>query len=300
MIDTYLELSPIILIFILGVILRRTGVVRKDDGGLLLKLVFYIALPALILLSIPDVEVSADLFVLPVSAAIIIFVTFGVASFVLRRFSQDREMTGTAIVGSIIMNTNFLYPFVLILYGTAGFARIVVFDFGNSLLVLTFVYYTACRYGSGSAQSMGPFRRLAASPPLWALAAGLTMNALGADLNPHVRDFLASVGNLVIPLVMLALGIYFSPKLINWRLLLTVLLVRSGGGLVLALGLSALFGLEGLTRSILIICGAAPVGYNTLVFSSLAKLDVEFAASLLSTSIFLALLYVPALMTVLS
>ena len=300
MIDTYLELSPIILTFILGVILRRTGVVRKDDGGLLLKLVFYIALPALILLSIPEIEVSADLFVLPVGAVIIIFTTFAASSFVIRRFSHERETIGTAVVGSIIMNTNFLYPFVLILYGAAGFARIVVFDFGNSLLVLTFCYYVACRYGTAAADSTSAFKRLAASPPLWALVAGLTMNATGTGLHPHISHFLTAIGNLVIPLVMLALGIYFSPRLVKWRLLLTVLLIRSGGGLVLALALAALFDLEGLTRSVLIICGAAPVGYNTLVFSSLAKLDVEFAASLLSTSIFLALLYVPALMTVLS
>jgi predicted permease len=126
------------------------------------------------------------------------------------------------------------------------------------------------------------------------------MNATGTSLHPHLGAFLKSAGNLLVPLVMLALGIYFSPRLVKWRLLVTVLLIRSGGGLVLALALSALFGLEGLTRSVLIICGAAPVGYNTLVFSSLATLDVEFAASLLSTSILLALLYVPALMTVLA
>ncbi|UCH84595.1 MAG: AEC family transporter, partial [Candidatus Latescibacterota bacterium] len=138
---------------------------------------------------------------------------------------------------------------------------------------------------------------LAASPPLWALVAGLAMNAAGIGLHPHISHFLTSIGNLVVPLVMLALGIYFSPRLVKWRLLITVLVIRSGGGLVLALVLSALFGLDGLTRSVLVICGAAPVGYNTLVFSSLAKLDVEFAASLLSTSILFALLYVPALMT---
>ncbi|MEJ2722348.1 MAG: AEC family transporter, partial [bacterium] len=166
MIDNYLELSPIILTFLLGVILRRAGVVAKDDGGLLLKLVFYIALPSLILLSIPDVEVSVDLIALPVSAAIIIFVSFAVSSMVCRRFSQERGTIGTAVVGSTIMNTNFLYPFVLILYGTAGFARIVVFDFGNSLLVLTFVYYVACRFGSASVGSMGALRRLISSPPL--------------------------------------------------------------------------------------------------------------------------------------
>jgi predicted permease len=212
---------------------------------------------------------------------------------------NERPLFGVTVVGSMIMNTNFLLPFVLVVYGSAGFATAVVFDFGNASLVLTLVYYIASRFGSGGSDSKNALRRFITSPPLWALASGLTLNVTDVTLSSHVRTFLTSIGNLLIPLVMLALGIYFSPRLVRWKLLLGVLLLRSGGGFVLALLLAGLFGLEGLPRSIVIICGAAPIGYNTLVFSSLAKLDVEFATSLLSTSILLGMLYVPLLMAVL-
>jgi predicted Na+-dependent transporter len=41
------------------------------------------------------------------------------------------------------------------------------------------------------------------------------------------------------------------------------------------------------------------VGYNTLTFSSLAKLDVEFASSLVSVSVLLGLIYTPILILLL-
>ncbi|UCG53236.1 MAG: AEC family transporter [Candidatus Latescibacterota bacterium] len=297
--EILLKLSPVFLTFALGVLLRRTRVLRKEDGGLLLKIVFYLALPSLILLSVPDIEISRDLVVLPIIAVVIVLVTGLAALLFFRPRASERPLFGVTIVGSMIMNTNFLYPFILVVYGSAGFATAVVFDVGNASLVLTLVYYIACRFGSGGSGSKNALRRLIASPPLWALAAGLILNVAGVTIGSHVRTFLTSIGNLLIPLVMLALGVYFSPRLVRWPLLLGVLLIRSGGGLILAFLFTSLFGLEGLTRSIVLICGAAPIGYNTLVFSSLAKLDVEFAASLLSTSILLGLLYVPFLMTVL-
>jgi len=71
------------------------------------------------------------------------------------------------------------------------------------------------------------------------------------------------------------------------------------GGLALGLALSWVFGLEGIVRDIVIICSSAPVGYNTLVLSSLENLDKDFAASLVSISLILGIIYVPLLMFVL-
>jgi len=299
MFDILVKLTPIILTYVLGIILRRVGVLKQDDGAVLLKIVFYIALPALILLSIPDVEVTGELLVLPVIAVIIIFTSFSIAYLVFRRFVRQRSVFGVALVGSMIVNTGFIYPFALLAYGTEGFARTVIYDFGNATVVLTLVYYIACRYGENGQGSIGAIKRVLMSPPLWALATGFVLNAADITIHPHIRTFLSSVGNLMIPLVMLALGVYFSPRLVRWPLLVAVLVIRSGIGLLVALVLVSVFGLEGTTRSIVLICGASPVGYNTLVFSSIARLEVDFAASLLSTSIFLAILYLPLLLVVL-
>jgi hypothetical protein len=296
MADVFLRLSPIILTYLLGIVLRRTGAVRRDEGALLLRLVFYVAIPALILQSIPRVKITPDVALLPLVAAIIIFGTFAAAYAVCRRWSPERPVFGVALVGSMIMNTSFILPFVLLMYGEEGFATAVVFDIGNAFLVASVIFYIACRYGQDGSGSWGAVRRVAMAPPLWAFVVGLFLNVTRIPVHPALESFLALVGNLMVPLVMLSLGIYFSPRLVRVPLLVSVLAIRSIGGFVLAVLLSQLFGFEGLTRSVVLVCGAAPVGFNTLVFASLTKLDIEFAASLLSTSIALGIVALPILM----
>jgi predicted permease len=299
MIDVYIKLSPLVFSYLLGIALRRTGVLKKDDGGILLRIVFYVALPSLMLLSLPEAELKRDFLVLPLVAVAIILVTYLIAYFVFRRLRGEPAVFGVTLVGSMIVNTAFIYPFVILMEGKEGFARVAMYDFGNALLVLTLIYYIASRYGDAAENSIGAVKRVIASPPLWALLIGVTLNITGTPVHPNVRTVLTPLGNLMIPLVMMALGIYFSPRLVRPRLLFAVLAVRLGGGLLVAISLCTLFGLEGLTRTVAIVCGASPIGFNTLVYSSIAKLDVDFAASLLSTSIFLAMLYLPALLAIL-
>jgi predicted permease len=295
MTDVFVRLSPIILTYLLGIVLRRTRAVRREDGALFLRLCFFAAIPALILKSLPSVKITPDVALLPLIAAIIILGTYAAAYFLCRGSAPERPVFGVTLVGAMIMNTSFILPFVLLMYGDQGFATAVVFDTGNAFLVATVIFYIACRYGEGSTGPWSAVRRVALAPPLWAFTVGLFLNLAGIGVHPALESFFTLVGNLMVPLVMLSLGIYFSPRLVRPRLLVTVLLVRSVGGFLLALLLSALFGLEGLTRSVVLVCGAAPVGFNTLVFSSLAKLDIEFAASLLSTSIALGIVLLPIL-----
>lgn len=296
MTEVFFKLSPIILTYVLGILLRRARVVERDAGSVFLRIVFYVAIPALILQTIPKTTITPDIALLPLIAAGVIFGTYALASVVARRFAPERTVAGVTLVGSMIMNTSFVLPFVLVLYGDAGFTTAVAFDIGNGFLVASVVFYTACRYGERGGGKWGAIRRVAAAPPLWAFVAGLFLNFTGFPLPAVLESFLALVGNLMVPLVMLSLGIYFSPRLHRPRLLVSVLAIRSIGGFALALALSRLFGLEGLTRSVVLVCGAAPVGFNTLVFSSLAGLDMDFAASLLSTSIALGIVLLPILM----
>jgi predicted permease len=293
------DLSPIFLTFALGVLLRWTGAIKREAGGVLLRVVFFATLPALILVSVSAVEISADLMFLPVISMTVLLVTYAVSTVMFRRFVPERRTLGVTVVGSMIMNMNFLYPFMIIGYGSEGFARTMMFDFGNGLLVLTFAYYTACRYGSTGSGHVKASTRLLASPPLWAMLVALALNLADVSIAGPLDQCFTTLGNTTIPIVMLALGIYFTPRLVRWRLLVSVMLVRTGVGLLCGILLARIFGLEGLSRTIAIVCSAAPVGYNTLIFASLTELDVDFAASLVSTSILLGIIYVPVLMMIL-
>jgi predicted permease len=63
--------------------------------------------------------------------------------------------------------------------------------------------------------------------------------------------------------------------------------------------LANLLGLEGTTYAVIVLCCAAPIGFNALTYTSLAKLDAELSASAVSISILAGLFYVPVLILLL-
>ena len=129
---------------------------------------------------------------------------------------------------------------------------------------------------------------------------GFILNFTQTKIPVFVTNYLDIVGSPTILLLMLSLGIYFEIKAGNFKRIFLVILIRIGLGSVLGLLITGIFGFTGDIRAIILISFAAPVGYNTLIFSSLESLDKELAADLVSISILMGLVYVPLLIYLLN
>lgn len=293
--EIVIKIIPVILIFFLGYLVKKLKLLHKENADLLLKIVFYISLPALIILSIAKIEITKDFFYLPIIPILVIFIIFVVSYFIGKLFNLPRKTLGVYLIGTLIMNIGFTLPFFIAAYGNEGLARASMFDFGNALLTLTFVYFIACKYGNDKVHHKTMIKKFALLPPIWALLIGIALNFTNVTIPSVADNFLQLVGNLTIPLIMLSLGIYFTPKIIRLLPLSSAIITRMGFGLLLGFLFVKLFDLDGLNRLIVLIGSAAPVGYNTLVFSSLENLDKEFAASLVSISILLGIIFIPLL-----
>jgi len=286
---------PLILIFLLGVLLKRCGLFAPDDAHRLLKLFFYVSLPALILLSVPQLQLTRQLLFLPLSAVLIVFASYLFAYFCGRFWRLADESFAVLLIGAMIMNGGFAFPFVLSAYGAEGMALATLFDFGGALVVFTFVYYQACRYGSDGRGGLQLLKKFLYSPPLLALCLAIVFNLGGVDIPQLGRVFLQRLADLTTPVVLLALGIAFNPRLVKGGPLLTTVAIRMLGGLLLGFLCTELFQLEGLSRTLTLLMSAAPSGVNTLVFSSLEELDMEFAASVVSYATLLGMILLPLL-----
>lgn len=287
------KIVPIILVFVLGYFLKRKKILTRNDGDLLLKLFFYVSIPSLIIVSVSQMNFTMELLLLPVIASFIIVITYVASSFVGRVFDLDRPSFGTFLVGALVMNTGFIFPFMFAVKGEQGLARASLFDFGSVVLVFTFVYYQACKYGNNSNVSTDIIKKLFCSPPLLALVAGLYVCLNHLALPPIAVQFFKILGNMTSPLMMLSLGVYFSPKVLHLRPLLAAILLRMGIGLLLGLLFIRVFGLHGLSRTVVLVCSSAPSGISTLVFSSMEELDKEFASSLVSYSTLVGMVLIP-------
>ena len=289
------KILPVLLIFGVGVLLRKLHIFSKDQGNVFIKVLYYVALPALVLKSLTSIELEPGFFFLPLACAIVMLTTHGISRIFVSRFNLSREKTGAFLIGSTILNIGFLYPFIIALYGDEGMVRASMCDFANTFVTFTFAHFIASRYGSNTTKS--PIaKKVLRSPPIWALITGIVLNITNITVPGFLKEFLEQTGNMTIPLFMLSLGLFFSPRFKNFKYILTVIMIRMAGGLITGLLVAELFNISGLTRTILLIISSAPVAFNTITLSSLEDLDKNFAATLVSMGLLAGIIFIPVIL----
>lgn len=293
---TLIYLIPVFLLFTLGMLLRRLQFAGTEHADFLLKFVFFITLPALILLKITQAPLGLDSLLLPFVNIAINLGCMLITLLVTSLMKLDRKTLGSMLISTMIINNAFIYPFVLIGYGDEGFVDIVLLDFGNSVMTATFTYALAFRYGQQGHATKTLIMKVFKTPLLWALLTAVILSVFSIPMPRVAEGFLEPLGQMTSPLILIALGIFFSPRVKGVALVATTVSIRMFAGLAIGLSIAKLFGFQGTTLAVIALCSAAPVGFNALTFSSLAKLNTEFTASVVSISIFIGVIYIPVLM----
>ncbi|GAB1468853.1 AEC family transporter [Candidatus Cloacimonadota bacterium] len=289
------KIIPLILAFFAGIAFKKLKLLSKDDAPVLLRFVLTVTLPALTIIAISNVKLVADMIYIPFLAIAVVVLMFLISSTVGKRLKMSRPMFGSFLVGTMIMNTAYSLPFFAAAFGNEGLARASLFDIGNTFMIFTFTYYNAIKYGENKKTDKidwGKFLRL---PPLWAMLIALGWKLGGVQMAPVALNFLDMIGQPTVPLVMIALGLYFEPKTNNLGKALIAVFIRMVIGLGIGIILATVLHLQGITRTVVIVNSALPIGFNTLIFANLENMDREFAATCVSISIFIALFYIPLL-----
>lgn len=287
------RIALLIGLFVAGLIARRRGWLRPPHAGAMLRLVITVGLPALFIADVSRIPLRVDLIALPVSSLAIMLLTIGAALLVGRAMRLPRAEQGSLTLCGASINNGFLFPFVIAAWGQAGFAELALFDFGHIIGQSTFVYMLAAWYGGHGAQAHVVVKRALAFPPLWALLAALTLNVSDTTLPAWLMEILRLVGQSILLLVIVALGVLFDARLLGDRRVIAALALRVLLGLALGLALAWIFDLQGLTRAVLILGATAPIGFSAVVFADREGLHRELAASSASISVLLGLVYVP-------
>lgn len=281
------------IIFFLGYFTKVIKLIKEKEADLFLKIVFFVSLPALIIFSISSIKLSWELAVFPFLSFLVVLITYFISSAVAKRLKLERSYSGVFLAGTMIMNTGFILPFVIMFYGQEGVARLALFDFGNIVMTFGFVYYLTCRYSKKGEGSKEIIKKIILAPPLWALSIGILLNLSPFDISFRIARTLYFIGLSAIPLVLFSLGVYFNPRFSRKFLLFYGAFIRIFLGFVLGFLLVKIFGFLGISRVIILLACSAPSGYNTLVFSSISGLNKEFASDLISFSIAIDIFLIP-------
>lgn len=290
------RIIPVICFFFLGLIFKKLRLFNSETGHTLLKLIFYLFLPALSFLSVIDTEISKELLFLPVIPLFPVLFNFVLATVFLKIFPQPKKTAGVVYCAGMIMNTGFTLPFFGAAYGMEGFSRAIIFDLGNLIVIFTLIYFIAVKHGEKELVSKRMIlKKFLFMPPLWAFLIGIVFVVSGFRLPLIARTFLEYASEPTIPIIMLALGFLFEPRLKNVPKALVVVGIRMIGGLIAGLIVSYFLPLDVMSKKIVIASCAAPIGYNTLIFSALENLDERFAATVVSVSILIGIVYIPVI-----
>ena len=316
MADVVAGLAVFGVVIAVGWLLVRTRAVPADADGVLTRVCFFAATPALLVTTLSRADLTS---VLSRSTAVAVAAELAaiVSAWCLHRLVLHRptaEATIGALASGYVNAANLGIPVaVLVLGDAATIAPILLLQ----LLVLTPVTFTVLdavtRRGNPSrlATLTLPLR----NPLLWGVVAGTAANLGGVNLREwgggHPAQGLEMLGRVAVPLMMLALGMSLAGAPRPLRKPAPDTPVRGAGrrsalwlavgwklavmpGLAVAVGLAA--GLRGAQLLIPIVTAALPTAQNVFMYASRygAAKDLARDAVLLTTAGFVPVVLLAA------
>jgi predicted permease len=265
-----------------GVALRVSKLVRRENAKVLNAVVIYAALPALVFRVAAQTALSWDL----LKVAAIAWIAWGLS----RLLRLPKRTAAAFMLVTALGNTGYIgYPVTQMLLGEGAMSRAVFYDvFGTVALLFTVGVMIAGRMGKheGPVSVVGELFR---APALIALLLGLASRLLpvSESVSTAVMDWLGIIANMTVPLVMISLGLTLTAAGFKGRFLAigvsgaVKLLVLPGIAVAAAMLLGETTGLR-----LVALQAGMPAMMLTLIVGERFGLDTDFIAStILATTV---------------
>lgn len=282
---------------LMGVLFRRLKVFPEQTAHVLNMFALYVSLPAVILLKIPELTLSAE----NVIAAIVpwsMLLLSAILVLACARFRQwSRETTGVLLLVVPIGNTSFMgVPMVRAFFGETGIPHLILYDqLGTMLIFASYGAVILSLYSGERSNVPAIIKRALLFPPTTALLIGLALR--NWSYPQVVVNTLEDLGGALTALVMTAIG--FQIKLRLQRTTLEPL----GVGLAIKLMIAPLvaliacrlFGLNSLAADVSIFEAGMPSMVTACALAAAAGIGVELAVAMAGFGILLAFASLPLL-----
>lgn len=288
---------PLFLILLLGVFIRKAGVIDWQTTKKLSSLLVNVTQPFLIIASF-QTKITSDKVLIAlniVAASVIMHVAFSFLAGLIFKKSHKSDKA-TLEFGLIFANCAYLgYPVLAAVFPQSGL-------FYGALFSLVFNIYIRI-YGifllNKGKKEKHAIRKAFINSGTVASAIGIFMFAASIRLPAVIFDTLTSVGSLTFPLSMIIVGSLlcnqpfknlFAKKLYTFSLAKLILLP------LLTLTVCAIFRVDKGLTYICVIMASMPTAANTAIFSELYKANSPLAASLVSVSSLFSVLTIPTML----
>lgn len=295
MLEIILEkLLPIFLFFTIGYILKVMNILKKEEASVLLKLVFYLLSPAVIILSVSGMKLERELLLYPISALCIHAIMIPTGLFLSKLIKLNDDERKVFRGATLIMNMTFILPFFIVFFGEKNLYLLSLFDAGNLVIVTTVVY--SIFVSSKEDTAMDKVKKLLKSPLIIALIIGFVLNITGLKLPRGIEITMQEIAEMTGTLIMIALGAYFTPKFKKLKLSLIIVAIKVIGILIATFVIGKFLPIDEMGRKIMLLGAFSPVGNNILTFVFVTDGDMELAINVVSLSIILSFINVSLLL----
>lgn len=297
------NLVLVVVCLLVGALARKSGRLPEATPVVSTRVVIDVALPALTLVTIHQLELSAERWLelgVALGTPLLIFVVaLAVVAAAGRAFGWSREVKACLLLTAGLANTSFVgFPLIEALWGKPGLARAILVDQGQ-FLVLSSLGMLAASAGRGEGRPRVTelARRLLVFPPFLAFVAALALRAV--PFPGLVVSLLDKLAALVVPLALFAVGwqLRFDPQ--SYRELAHPLALGLALRLVLAplavyLVVQRGLGLSGLAGDVAVAEAAMAPMITGALLAMQSELAPRLATAMVGVGVPLSLLTVPA------
>ncbi len=284
-------LDVILPVFLVGGCGYLVGRGVRSEPTILIRVLFYLLGPALVFRSIYTAAISVGSAVSVGAFVVLLQVAMFSLSRVIgriRRWDEDTQAAGSLVL-TFANCGNYGLPVLLFAFGDQGFAYGILFVL-VSVLMQASLGIGAASWHKGMPWTRG-LARIAKTPYLYAFLLAVLLRMTHADLPTSIDRAVDLMATAAIPGQLLLLGIQLSRVRLHHfggdSLLLSAIKLTIPP--LLGWGLTALLGVDGLLRAVLIVEAGMPSAVNALILATNYRRNTELAATTVFVSTLLSL-----------
>ncbi|MEE8445542.1 MAG: AEC family transporter [Alphaproteobacteria bacterium] len=293
-------LTPIFLLILFGHGLRRAGWFGEAFWADIDRLVFFVLLPAYLVLRIGTADLSGlALGPMGLGVAAGLFIMAALAFALKPLFRLDGPAFGAVFQGCMRPNIYVGFAAAEALFGAEGGILAAIVVAVGTPLVNVFAVVVLTFYGPGGS---GGWRRallaMARNPVILAIAAGLAINLSGLGLPPVMDGMLGIMasGTLAMALLSVGAGLNFQAARRAGAKVLAVTALKLLGLPAITLGACLAFGAEGVALVVAVMFASLPNSPTSYSMTRQLGGDHAMMAAIITVQTFAAMATMPAVL----
>ncbi len=297
--ERYDKLFVFFALLIIGYFLKRAKYLKENDNEALIRIIFNITLPAVILYSFNGFRFSAEHLAIPIISLVYPLFVYVIIRYLLfpKFFNRENTLAKISLIGYNI--GLFAYPIIEILIGTDALRYTVLFEIGNSLVIFVFLYMISymTQLGKFSIRNV-PIKKILTKlftfPPFVCVILAFALAGLEINLPNGVVSVLkaTSSANIILFSLVLGMTLDFDIKKEDLKFVMKILFLRYTYGIIGIIVFFLFLPISLMLKTILSICLLLPVPMATLPYSIEFGFDTKRASALVNISNIISLVLV--------